>query len=177
MPVHQYWSVTAYDMATHALIRDVPWGSRSSLTPGLQKNDNGSVDIYFGPNAPEGKESNWLPTKSGVNYELLFRFYGPEQAVFDKTWQLPDIEPMPKPNLFVVKADHYWARFLQYMAVGPRLSCRVCYWERWKRIFILKKQLLIALALTVQGCITPAICTKDGAYDTGRQNALSGKPA
>ena len=37
-PVKLYWSVSVYDLATHALIRDVPWGSRSSLVPGLQKN-------------------------------------------------------------------------------------------------------------------------------------------
>jgi hypothetical protein len=23
---------------------------------------------------------------------VLFRFYGPEKAVFDKTWKLPDVE-------------------------------------------------------------------------------------
>ncbi len=29
-PVKQYWSATAYDRDTHALIRDMPWSSRSS---------------------------------------------------------------------------------------------------------------------------------------------------
>jgi len=48
-----------YDHATHALIRNLPWSSRSSQTPGIQKNADGSVDIYFGPKAPAGKESNW----------------------------------------------------------------------------------------------------------------------
>ena len=47
-PVTLYWSATAYDRATHALIRDMNWSSRSSNTPGLQKNADGSVDIYFG---------------------------------------------------------------------------------------------------------------------------------
>jgi len=92
VPVRQYWSPTAYDVTTHALIRNVPWGSRSSLTPGLQKNADGSVDIYFAPKVPAGKESNWIPTKAGGSYEVIFRFYGPEQAALDKTWRLPDIE-------------------------------------------------------------------------------------
>ena len=62
-PVEQYWSATVYDRATHALIRDMPRASRSSQSPGLQKNADGSVDVYFGPKAPAGKESNWVPTE------------------------------------------------------------------------------------------------------------------
>jgi hypothetical protein len=91
-PVKQFWSATAYDRATHGLIRDMKWASRSSQTPDLQKNADGSVDVYFGPKAPEGKESNWVPTKPGGQFEVLFRFYGPEKPLFDKTWKLPDIE-------------------------------------------------------------------------------------
>jgi hypothetical protein len=92
-PVEQYWSVTAYDRATHALIRDVPRASRSSQIPELQKNADGSIDIYFGPEAPAGKESNWVPTKPGRQFELMFRLYGPTKALFDKTWTLPDVSP------------------------------------------------------------------------------------
>jgi hypothetical protein len=91
-PVKQYWSATAYDRATHALIRDMARSGRSSQSPDLKKNADGSVDIYFGPTAPAGKESNWVPTKPGGKFEVLFRFYRPEKPVFDKTWKLPDIE-------------------------------------------------------------------------------------
>jgi hypothetical protein len=91
-PVRQYWSATAYDRATHALIRNTRWSSRSSQTPGLQKNGDGSVDVYFGPKAPKGKESNWVPTKASGGFEVLFRLYGPEKPFFDKKWTLPDIE-------------------------------------------------------------------------------------
>ena len=49
-PSKLYWSATVYDRATHALIRNQPYSSRSSTTPGLQKNADGSVDVYFGPN-------------------------------------------------------------------------------------------------------------------------------
>jgi hypothetical protein len=45
-----------------------------------------------GPNAPAGKESNWVPTKADGQFEVLFRLYGPETPLFDKTWKLPDIE-------------------------------------------------------------------------------------
>ena len=66
--------------------------SRSSLDPELQKNPDGSVDIYFGAKVLVGKESNWIPTPAGGVFELLFRFYGPDKTLFDKTWKLPDIE-------------------------------------------------------------------------------------
>ena len=92
VPVKQYWSATVYDRATHALIRDQEKVSRSSLSPGLQTSGDGSVEVYFGPKAPAGKETNWVPTNPDGKFEVLFRFYGPEKPVFDKTWGLPDIE-------------------------------------------------------------------------------------
>ena len=91
-PVKLYWSATVYDRASHGLIRDMKWPSRSSNTPGLQKNADGSVDLHFGPNLPDGVESNWVPTNPRGQFEVLFRLYGPEKPLFDKTWKLPDIE-------------------------------------------------------------------------------------
>jgi hypothetical protein len=95
VPVTQYWSVTVYDRDTHAFIRNSKWVVRSSQTPGLQKNGNGSVNIYFGPTSPAGGESNWVPTDPNGRFEVMARFYGPLKPLFDKTWKLPDIE---KPN-------------------------------------------------------------------------------
>jgi hypothetical protein len=60
--------------------------------PGLERNDDGSVDIYFGATAPPGLESNWLPTDPQRRFFLLFRFYGPEAAVTNGTFELNDIE-------------------------------------------------------------------------------------
>ena len=91
-PVRLYWSATVYDRATHALIRDMKWSSRSSNTPGLQKNADGSADVYFAPKAPAGKDSNWVPTNARGGFEVLFRLYGPEKSFFEKKWILPDIE-------------------------------------------------------------------------------------
>ena len=91
-PVEQYWSVTAYDRQTHALIKDMPRPSRSSQIPEMQKNADGSVDVYFGPAAPADKESNWVPTDPTRKFELMFRLYAPTKALFDKTWVLPDVE-------------------------------------------------------------------------------------
>jgi hypothetical protein len=89
-PVTQYWSATIYDRATHSLIRDTPRSSRSSQSPDLTANADGSTDIYFGPDSPAGKHGNWVPTRRD-GFEVLFRFYGPQPPLFNKTWQLPDI--------------------------------------------------------------------------------------
>ena len=91
-PVEQYWSVTAYDRQTHALIKNVNRASRASNNAEVQKNADGSVDIYFGPKAPAGKESNWVPTDPARKFELMFRLYAPTKALFEKTWKLPDVE-------------------------------------------------------------------------------------
>ncbi|WP_219811401.1 DUF1254 domain-containing protein [Luteibacter rhizovicinus] len=92
VPVSQYWSVTAYNRDTHTLIREMPWASRSSLNPGLKKNADGSVDIVFGPKAPKEGKANWVPTDPKGQFEAMFRFYGPEKALSEKTWHLPDIQ-------------------------------------------------------------------------------------
>ncbi|QJE98823.1 DUF1254 domain-containing protein [Luteolibacter luteus] len=89
-PAKQYWSVTAYDAETHALIKGMPRASRASNVKELQKNSDGSTDLYFGPQAPEGKESNWVPTDPQRGFELMFRIYGPDPAFFEKKWKLPD---------------------------------------------------------------------------------------
>jgi hypothetical protein len=91
-PVQQYWSVTAYDRETHALIKGVDRASRASNAADLAKNSDGSVDIWFGPKAPEGQQSNWVPTDPARRFELMFRLYGPTKALFDKAWTLPDVE-------------------------------------------------------------------------------------
>ncbi len=93
-PVEQYWSLTAYDRETHALIRNMPRASRSSQIPEMQKNADGSVDVYLGPAAPVGKESNWVPTDPKRGFELMFRAYAPTKALFEKTWKLPDVAKM-----------------------------------------------------------------------------------
>jgi hypothetical protein len=93
-PVEQYWSVTAYDRETHALIRNTARASRSSQIPDMHRNADGSVDVYFGPEAPSGQETNWVPTDPNRRFELMFRLYGPTKALFDKTWKLSDVEPI-----------------------------------------------------------------------------------
>jgi hypothetical protein len=75
----------------------VPSSDNGPIPPRPQEADNssrgaGRGDVHFGLRAPQGKELNWIPTSAGAGFGVLFRFYGPEKALFDKTWMLPDIE-------------------------------------------------------------------------------------
>ena len=56
----------------------------------LLVNEDGSVDLYFGPEAPADKEQNWIPTVPDKAWFPYFRLYSPTQAFLDKTWVLPD---------------------------------------------------------------------------------------
>ncbi|ANP90112.1 DUF1254 domain-containing protein [Rhizobium leguminosarum] len=92
VPVQQYWSLTAYDRETHALIRNMDRASRSSQIADLKKNKDGSVDVFLGPKVPRGEEANWIPTDPERKFEVMFRLYAPTKALFDKSWVLPDLE-------------------------------------------------------------------------------------
>jgi hypothetical protein len=73
-------------------IKDLDRASRASNSVDVHKNTDGSVDVYFGPTAPSGQESNWVPTRAGEDFEVMFRLYAPTKALFERAWVLPDIE-------------------------------------------------------------------------------------
>jgi hypothetical protein len=64
----------------------------SSLIKGLQSNEDGSADLYFGPKAPAGHESNWIKTNKDENWFAYFRLYAPTEKYFDRSWPISDIE-------------------------------------------------------------------------------------
>ncbi|MFC1833745.1 DUF1254 domain-containing protein [Thermodesulfobacteriota bacterium] len=90
-PAKDFWSAIVYSMKTKGFIDGVDRVGLSSKDKKTMKlNEDGSVDIYFAPKAPKGMESNWIPT--GEDFFLLFRLYGPDKPLFDKTWILGDVE-------------------------------------------------------------------------------------
>lgn len=92
VPVKQFWSITLYDTETRCFI-DNPHNIAGVDSRGdLVQNADGSVDLYFGPTAPPGKEKNWVPTLPDRGWFAYFRFYAPTEPYFDLTWSLPDIE-------------------------------------------------------------------------------------
>jgi hypothetical protein len=92
-PVNDFWSVIAYDLSTNAFIhtKENRVGLSSYDKSKMTMNKDGSVDIYIGEKAPEGKENNWIPT-GGKDFWLMMRYYGPQQTLFDKKWEMPDVE-------------------------------------------------------------------------------------
>ncbi|MGE5295265.1 MAG: DUF1254 domain-containing protein [Solirubrobacterales bacterium] len=94
IPVRNFWSVIVYDNQTRSMLQtDQRFPSVSSQTKGVERNADGSVDVYFGPTPPAGKEQNWAQTVPGKSWNILLRLYGPEKPWFDKTWRPGEIEP------------------------------------------------------------------------------------
>jgi hypothetical protein len=92
-PVNDFWSIIAYELSTSAFIHTTEnrVGLSSYDKTKMTINKDSSVDIYIGEKAPAGKESNWIPT-GGKDFWLMMRFYGPQQTLFDKKWEMPDVE-------------------------------------------------------------------------------------
>ncbi|UBM62383.1 DUF1254 domain-containing protein [Candidatus Sulfidibacterium hydrothermale] len=95
MPVKQFWSLIIYDGATWAFIytKEKKVGISSYDMSRLKKNPDGSVTLYFGPKAPKGLESNWIPTGGKVPVPGL-RFYGAKESIINRTFVMPDVEPV-----------------------------------------------------------------------------------
>ena len=92
-PAANFWSITVYDIENRLIIRnDIKRSGRSSRTEDLIKNADSSVDLYFGPKAPEGKAPNWVQTNDGESFFVYLRLYGPEQAYFDQSFPMNKIQ-------------------------------------------------------------------------------------
>ena len=93
IPIKNFWSVIVYDNQTRSMIQtDQQYPMVTSQNKGLLVNPDGSVDVYFGPKAPAGKENNWVQTIPGKGWNTLLRLYGPLEPWFDKTWRPGEIE-------------------------------------------------------------------------------------
>jgi len=93
VPVSQFWSLLINDQRTGAFIytkEGIIGYSSFDIGKGLKKNKDGSVTIYFGPKAPKGKESNWIPT-AGKKPLPIIRMYGGTEEFWNKSWKMPDV--------------------------------------------------------------------------------------
>ena len=93
IPAAEFWSFVVYDTQTRSELQtDQQFPAVGSNTEGLQKNADGSYDVYFGPKAPAGKESNWIQTVPGKSWFTCLRLYSPLEPWFNKTWKPGEIE-------------------------------------------------------------------------------------
>lgn len=90
VPAKEFWSVIAYDNSTRSIIENGVEKTSVSSNDKHKTNSDGSVDIYFGPTAPAGKEANWIKTVPNKGWFTYFRWYSPTEAFFDKSWKLGD---------------------------------------------------------------------------------------
>ncbi len=95
VPAKDFWSVVIYDPQTRSELQtSQPFPSKNNKRDNLVTNADGSVDLYFGPTPPEGKEGNWIATVPKKGWFAIFRLYGPLEPWFDKTWRPGEIEPV-----------------------------------------------------------------------------------
>jgi hypothetical protein len=94
-PVDAFWSLTMYERTadgqsffTQNAINRYAIGDR---TPGLQKNDDGSLDIWIGnANPGASRETNWLPAPAGP-FTMTLRAYLPKPDVLNGSYRLPRV--------------------------------------------------------------------------------------
>lgn len=93
-PAKDFWSVVLYDPQTRSQLQSgQPFPSKNSRrNPDMATNADGSVDLWFAPEAPAGREANWIQTVPGKGWFAILRLYGPLDPWFDKTWRPGEIE-------------------------------------------------------------------------------------
>jgi hypothetical protein len=95
VPVNNFWAVTIYDTQTRSLLQtDQAFPTVGSQNKGMKQNVDGSYDLYFAPQAPAGKEGNWVQTIPGKSWFTILRMYGPLEPWIDKTWRPGEIEAL-----------------------------------------------------------------------------------
>jgi len=88
-PVKRFWAVTAYDPVSRSLL---PSGDKITVSRlcDPEVNADGSVDVYFGAEMPEGKSKNKTGPTEG--FFVVFRCYGPLDGCIEKISVLNDFE-------------------------------------------------------------------------------------
>jgi hypothetical protein len=95
VPASDFWSIIVYDQYSRLIIHsDQPWPSIFSNKTNLIYNNDGSVDIWFGPEEIKGKENNWLQTIPDEQWYMILRLYYPLESWYNKSWQPGEIEEL-----------------------------------------------------------------------------------
>ena len=93
VPAKNFWSVLVYDPQTRSMLQtDQQFPGLNNMKEVVQPNEDGSYDVYFGPEAPQGREGNWIQTVPDKGWFPILRLYGPLESWFDQTWRPGEIE-------------------------------------------------------------------------------------
>lgn len=94
VPAKDFWSVVVYDPQTRSELQTgQPFPSRNSERDDMHYNEDGSIDLVFGPEPPSEHQSNWIQTIPGKGWFTILRLYGPLEPWFEQTWRPGDLEP------------------------------------------------------------------------------------
>lgn len=98
LPADAFWSLTLYeptaDGESFLVNNQLDRYAIGDRTPGLEINENGSLDIWIGHDHPgAARESNWLPAPPGP-FNLWLRAYHPGTSLIEEKYQIPDLEPV-----------------------------------------------------------------------------------
>jgi hypothetical protein len=93
LPAKDFWSVVVYDPQTRSELQTgQPFPSRNNRRDPLVYEQDGSVDILFGPQPPAERAENWIQTVPGKGWFVILRLYGPLEPWFDQSWKPGDVE-------------------------------------------------------------------------------------
>ncbi len=92
VPAERFWEITVYDNQTRCMLQtDQRLPGVTSIQSDVVQNEDGSYDIFFGPEKPEGTV-NWVQTIPNKGWNVLWRIYSPTQVWYDKAWRQGEIE-------------------------------------------------------------------------------------
>jgi hypothetical protein len=93
IPSCNFWSVIVYDSQTRLMIKtEQLWPSVYSSRRKLLVNHDGSVDVFFGPQAHVPADNNWIMTIPMRSWYSILRIYDPIEPLSDKIWKHGEIE-------------------------------------------------------------------------------------
>jgi hypothetical protein len=95
IPDCAFWSLIVYDELSGLMIRtEQAWPSVHSNCKNLVINPGGSMDVWFGPESPSGRENNWIKTIPGKSWYLKLRLYDMKESVENIFWKPGEIEEL-----------------------------------------------------------------------------------
>jgi len=92
IPAALFWAVTAYNVTDGTMPETQQMLPSTNGYYDLPKNDDGSIDVWFGPEQPDGVvDAAFIQTVPGRNFVGCLRLYGTTAAFYDQTWKPDDI--------------------------------------------------------------------------------------